>query len=183
MSLRRDGLFDRRLEIPTATTFESFAPTMKSVSTDQDGLRLVPEFGRLYLPVRAGFLISRTPTSCGCVEIRAKTRGESWSGGFPERRKRDQLPYAHKSWSHGDTPYVTAVTRWFQARTSSGTRIVSAHTGTFEKRHMRCLVPSVAQTFSPMLKFEFPPQIFHSRWWSDEFARIHTAQSFRRQPI
>ena len=170
MSLRRNSALDRRLEIPTATKFESFAPTMKSVSTDQNGLRLVPEFGRLRLPVRASFFIAGTPRfACGVLRFGLKRRVESWSGRFPERGKRDQLPYAHKSWSHGNTPYVTAVTRWFQARTSSGTRIVSAHTGTFEKRDMRCLAPSVAQTFSPMLKFEFPPQIFHSRWWSDEF--------------
>jgi hypothetical protein len=65
MSLRRNGPLDRRLEIPTGTKFESFAPTMKSVSTDQNGLRLVPEFGRLHLPVRASFFVSGTLASCG----------------------------------------------------------------------------------------------------------------------
>jgi hypothetical protein len=61
MILRRNSALDRRLEIPTATKLESFAPTMKSVSTDQNGLRLVPEFGRLCVPVRASFFISGTP--------------------------------------------------------------------------------------------------------------------------
>ena len=55
MSLRRNGPLDRRLEIPTATKFESFPPTMKSVSTDRKGLRLVPQFGRFLLSVRASY--------------------------------------------------------------------------------------------------------------------------------
>ena len=59
MSLRRDGALDRRLEIPTATKVESFAPTMKSVSTDQNGQHLVPEFGRLHLSLRADFFCLR----------------------------------------------------------------------------------------------------------------------------
>jgi hypothetical protein len=73
MSLRRNGPLDRRLEIPTATKFESFAPTMKSVSTDQNGLRLFPEFGRLHLPVRVSFLSQGHALRVGCFEVRAKT--------------------------------------------------------------------------------------------------------------
>lgn len=55
MSLRRKDPVDRLLEIPTATKLESFAPTRKSVSTDRKWLRLVPEFGRFLLSVRAIF--------------------------------------------------------------------------------------------------------------------------------
>ena len=59
MSLRRNGPLDRRLEIPTATQFESFAPTIKSVPTDRKGLRSVPEFGRFFLSLRASYLSSQ----------------------------------------------------------------------------------------------------------------------------
>ena len=49
MSLRRNGPLDRRLKIPAATKVELFGPTMKSVSTNRKGLRLVPDFGRFFL--------------------------------------------------------------------------------------------------------------------------------------
>src|SRR5208282_3085239 len=83
MSLRRNGPLDRRLEIPSATKFESFAPTMKSVSTDQNGLRLVPEFGRLHLPVRASFFYLRdTRFVWGVLRFGLKRRASHGQADF-----------------------------------------------------------------------------------------------------
>lgn len=53
MRLRRNGSPDRRVEIPLAPRFESFRPTMKSVSTDRKGGRFLPDFGRISLSLRA----------------------------------------------------------------------------------------------------------------------------------
>ena len=55
MSRRRNGLLGRREEIPNATKLESFAPTIKCVSTDREGTTLSSEFGRSLSSVQASY--------------------------------------------------------------------------------------------------------------------------------